>query len=596
MSSFQFSDEEKPQPPASAPPPKDAPAATPRADEEEDDFSFLSQPPAATPAQPATPQPATPQPARPQAKQPQPAAPQQAPAPGAGAARPKAGAAQAKVPGGAARPQSGAPQGNAPQANASQGASGQARPQRAAGPQQPRPLQAGTGARVAPRVPDPAEGRAIGARPTKATFDPNAPVNQPSSLHPVGVPSPAAAPNSAAAAALTPVEGEATAEDLTGMETGDKLAAGFFGLGTSIRRALDMIEGPASWALRVFGVVGLLCLAFLLAALFFSGIGNLEPGTPKAIAAIRNLGYAAKGFSICLLISAIASLLLSYEDNKIGAIFAFIGGALWFGSPLLVKMAAGESQAAALVGAAVIPPLSMAGRALLYIGAAKATIDVFDFLWKLPDRVKAKNANVGQGRPTEAKQRAIASQANMMSPCWKLPFCRESIRVLCPAFIAKKTCWKFGRGCYCDEEMIARIVRGEPMAVISAPTRISQSKPPCGRCYIYLEHQTYKFRMLSPLALPATILIGYLGYPLYEQAFGLFDKALQSVWGMFSFTPPVPKAIDTTQANKDLVENVALNAGQVSDIAQAIIGVLLGFFLLIYISKGIEWAIFKAKL
>ena len=439
------------------------------------------------------------------------------------------------------------------------------------------------------------EGRAVGARPAKVTFDPNAPVAVPASVHPVGVPKPAAAPNPAAAAALTPVAGETTAEDLTGMETGDKIAAGFFGMGTSIRRALDMIESPASWALRVFGVVGLLCLAFLLAALFFGGISTLGATNPKTADVVRNLTYAAKGFSVCLLVAAIASLLLSYDDNKLGAIIAAIGVALMFGTPLLIKAAAGDSDAGFYLSRDVVPPLIGVGRLLFYLGAFKATIDLFDFLWKLPDRVKTKVADVGQGRPTEAKQRAIASQANMLSPCWQLPFCREAIRVLCPAFIAKKTCWKFGRGCYCDEEMIGRIVRGEPMAVISAPTRVSQGKPPCGRCYIYLEHQTYKFRMLSPLALPATIAIGFFGYPLYEKAFQVFDKGLQSVWGMFSFTPPVPKIIDTAQVNKDEIVN-QMSAAQVSGIAQAIIGVMLGFFLLIYISKSIEWAIFKAKL
>ena len=571
MSSFHFSDEEKPQPaspPATPPAPAPAePAAKAPAEEEEDDFSFLSQPPAATPSQ-------TP-PANPQAPR---------------SNRPRAGDAQARVPGQTAGQPTHSPPNNAPQAKGQApgtpvaGASGQT---------QPEPLHKGTGARPAPRVPDPLSPAAPQTR-GKATFDPSG--KAASGLHPVGVPNPAAAPNPPAAAALTPTPGAETAEDVTGMETGESIAAGFFGLGSSIRRGLDMLESPATWAFRVFGIVGILCLAFLLAALFFGGIGALPANSPKIADAARNLTFAAKGFSICLLVASVASLLLAYDDNRLGAGIALIGVGLQFGSLLLFKAAIGKAPAGSLIVHDVMPPLVSVGKALFYLGAAKATIDLFDFLWKLPDRVKTKVANVGQGRPTEAKQRAIASQANMMSPCWKLPFCRESIRVLCPAFIAKKTCWKFGRGCYCDEEMIARIVRGEPMESIKAPTRISQGKPPCGRCYIYLEHQTYKFRMLSPLALPLTIAIGFFGYPLYSSLFKIFDKGLQSVWGMFSFSPPVPKIIDTVQANKDAIEQTAVSAAQVSGFAQAIIGVMLGFFLLIYISKGIEWAIFKAKL
>lgn len=575
MSSFHFSDEEKPQPasppvtPSAATPP--APADAP-ANEAEDDFSFLSQTPAANSPNPAPAQNSvTPQP-KPNA-----------------ASRPKAGQAQARVPGAGTH----SPPNNAAQAKgqAPGTPAPEARPPQSA---QSKPLQAGTGARPAPRVPDPLSPSAPQARGNAAV---NASSGQTrAGVHPVGVPNPAAAPNPPAAAALTPTLGGETAEDVTGMETGEGIAAGFFGLGTSIRRALDMLEGPATWALRVFGILGLLCLAFLLAALFFGNVGSLTASAPKAAAMVRNLGFAAQGFSLCLLVAAVAALLLSYDDNKLGAGLVVVGALLQFGAALLVKAAAGETAAGALIGPAVIPPLVKVGKALFYIGAVKATIDLFDFLWKLPDRVKSKVANVGQGRPTEAKQRAIASQANMLSPCWKLPFCRESIRVLCPAFIAKTTCWKFGRGCYCDEEMIARIVRGEPMESIKAPTRISQGKAPCGRCYIYLEHQTYKFRMLSPLALPATIAIGFFGYPLYNSLFGIFDKGLQSVWGMFSFKPPVPDAIKTTPDNIAAVINTAVDAAQVSGIAQALLGVLLGFFLLIYISKGIEWAIFKAKL
>ncbi len=571
MSSFHFSDEEKPQPtsPATAdsatPATPSAPAPPPA--EEEDDFSFLAQPPAATPVTPA-------QPAQPTAVTPTAAQSNQT-------SRPKAGQAQARVPGQPVPPATQSPPNNPAQAKgappgvAAPGATGAARPA-------PQPLQPRTGARPASRVPDP--------------LAPNAPQARGSALHPVGVPNPAAAPNPPAAAALTPTPGGETAEEVIGTETGEKLADGFFGLGTSVRRALDMLESPATWALRVFGIVGILCLAFLLAALFFGGIGALPANSPKALEAARNLGFAAKGFSVCILVASIASLLLAYDDNRLGAGIVAIGVLLQFGFLLLFKAAIGNAPAGALIVRDVVPPLVAVGKALFYIGAFKATIDLFDFLWKLPQRVTAKVASVGQGRPTEAKQRAIASQANMMSPCWKLPFCREAIRVLCPAFIAKKTCWKFGRGCYCDEEMIARIVRGEPMESIKAPTRISQSKPPCGRCYIYLEHQTYKFRMLSPLALPATIAIAFFAYPIYETLFKVFDKSLQSVWGMFSFSPPIPKMIDTVQANKDALAQTAVSAAQVSGFAQAILGVMLGFFLLIYISKSIEWAIFKAKL
>jgi hypothetical protein len=186
----------------------------------------------------------------------------------------------------------------------------------------------------------------------------------------------------------------------------------------------------------------------------------------------------------------------------------------------------------------------------------------------------------------------------MTSPCWKLPFCRESIRKQCPAFLARTTCWKFGRGCYCDEEMISRIVRGEALDMIKAPTRQSrQGKAPCERCYIYLEHQTYKFRMLSPLALPVTVLTIWLLWPAYSKAFQIANKGFDSIWNSLSFNVNklTPNALSTSAESLEAMGKIGNNAAEFAHYAQNMFGVLLGFMMLIYLSKAIEWAIFKAK-
>jgi hypothetical protein len=44
------------------------------------------------------------------------------------------------------------------------------------------------------------------------------------------------------------------------------------------------------------------------------------------------------------------------------------------------------------------------------------------------------------------------------------------------------------------------------------------------------------------------------------------------------------------------MSNYQLSPEQVQIAAMNMFGFLLGFFLLIYLSKGIEWAIYKAKL
>jgi len=168
--------------------------------------------------------------------------------------------------------------------------------------------------------------------------------------------------------------------------------------------------------------------------------------------------------------------------------------------------------------------------------------------------------------------------------------------VLCPAFLARKTCWKFGRGCYCDEEMVGRIVRNEPIDQIkAATTRQSKEPAPCGRCYIFLEHQTYKFRMMSPLALPATILLMFGGWPLYNKLFTTFTLTYTKLFSTISFSPKVPDAIASSDASKAQAAATALKPEDIAQYSSYIFAGLLAFLVLINISKFIEWAIFKAK-
>jgi hypothetical protein len=363
-------------------------------------------------------------------------------------------------------------------------------------------------------------------------------------------------------------------------------------MGMAARKTLDALEAPASWVLRIALPIGALALAFLLAAIFMGGAANITPIPTPLIRA--QPGAGGDGFPMVLGGIGAGRDALAYEDNRLGASPRGLGVLLYFGAPLALQKIVGAN----LATAAISSHLVTTGKILMLLGAIKALFDVGIFLWNLPARMKAKHASIGANRPLEAKQRQIAREANMFSPCWQLPFCREAIRKMCPAWLARTTCWKFGRGCYCDEEMIARIVRGEPMESIKAPTKVSQGKAPCGRCYIYLEHQTYKFRMLSPVVLPATIAICYFAYPAYQQVFSVFDKSLNAIFASMSFDTSkiTPKDIQANDAAKDAIAQYSSDPAQIAFFASTIIGVMLGFFLLIYLSKFVEWAIFKAKL
>jgi hypothetical protein len=357
------------------------------------------------------------------------------------------------------------------------------------------------------------------------------------------------------------------------------------------KRAGDVLALLAFWLLRAGAVAGGLALAYLLFGIFGAHIGQVSTAATRAEAArlaqvTENVRLASTILSWSLVALGISMLILMADDKVVGPATAALGFVMHFGAaPLLSSI--GQTQAVFyIIGAA-----RTAGFALTVLGLMKYAFDFTRWLMELPNRMQ-HGANVGVADRAEVAQQRAAAHATMFSPCWQLPFCREVIRKQCPAYLAKTRCWKFGRGCYCDEEMISRIVRGEAMNTVSAPTRMSrQGKPPCGRCYIFLEHQRLKYNVVSPLAIPATIVAMFVGWPLYTALFsGVADRAT-FLWDKLAFS--------ATKATTDLATKTdpyQLSRDQVQHVSQTLFGVILGFFVLIYVSKIIEWAIYKAKL
>lgn len=402
--------------------------------------------------------------------------------------------------------------------------------------------------------------------------------------------------NVPAAIADSPILTQPDAASIAQSESpSDDLSSGLQSIANNFAKTLDAGEGLFTWVARLALPVAALSLAYILAAVLTGSANNLTTN-PNAAQVVHFLTLAAQAFSYSVVVLAVALLLLSYDDNRLGAMVTGVALALGFGAPLLLRAMLGPTNYAASRMASVF---FHAGHILLYIGLFKATIDLGGWAWNLPNKIKSRQSvagAVGFGKTVESKQQRIARNANMFSPCWNLPFCREAIRVLCPAFLARKTCWKFGRGCYCDEEMVGRIVRNESIDQIkAATTRQSKEAPPCGRCYIFLEHQTHKFRMLSPLALPSTIALMFAAWPLYDTLFSHFTEGYIKLFSSLSFNVTAPDAIKATPEGKAATAAATLSPQDIAHYSTYILGALLGFFLLIYISKFIEWAIFKAK-
>ncbi len=358
---------------------------------------------------------------------------------------------------------------------------------------------------------------------------------------------------------------------------------------------VDRYDNYLKYLLYVGGGGTLLPLLFMATKLF----GGKRTAIALGSKVVSDINTASMVLGVMLIVLAVGGIFAIWTQKGAGIAMTVIGLLVYFGIPFLLPSQFGVFKTSPSVASYAALQLSNAchlgGMGIAIVGLLKYLIEVILWILEMPDRMMQK-ANVGTGQQIEAAQQRVAKDANALSPCWSLPFCREVIRKQCPAFLARKTCWKFKRGCYCDDEMIARIIRGDSLEKIKAPTKMSQlRKPPCGRCYIYMEHQSHKFRMISPLTIPVTVAIMVSIWNPFGKAFApIYIKldTLQRSLKFFDAPNPIEASVEDREAVRKLGE---VDQEQSLLFTQWFIGLIGGFLLLIYISKFMEWAVFEAK-
>lgn len=360
---------------------------------------------------------------------------------------------------------------------------------------------------------------------------------------------------------------------------------------------VDRYSEYTNYILYIGGAGVAASLIFLALQLF----GGKEVAVTLGSKVVSNVNTAGLMFGVMLVIAAFGGIFAIWTQKGAGIAMTAIGLLVYFGVPFLVRSQFGilgpnNNSMATYAASQLISGCYIGGIGTAVIGLLKYLIEVILWIVEMPDRMMQK-ANVGTGQQMEAAQQRVAQNANALSPCWSLPFCREVIRKQCPAYLARKTCWKFKRGCYCDDEMIARIIRGESLEKIKAPTKMSQlRKPPCGRCYIYMEHQSHKFRMISPLTIPITVVLMVAAWGPFGQAFEPVYKRLDNMQKNLKFFQ-TPNPIEASAEDQEAVRKLGeVDQEKTMAFTQWFIGLILGFLLLVYISKFMEWAVFEAKL
>jgi len=311
-----------------------------------------------------------------------------------------------------------------------------------------------------------------------------------------------------------------------------------------------------------------------------------------------NLELMGQVMTVAGFLGAVALVLLTLEDVTFAVVLGILGAGLTFGMPILV---ASNLQANASTPASAINTWSgNAGMGMLFVVGVR-------ILWEIISQIR----NAGsRGLTAEEKAAAAAvvdkkkkwKKPGLWDHCWDMPYCHEAVRDICPAYKARKSCWRFGYGCNCDPSLIETLIRtggsslGKGVSKETAAQRVrdayvrsdlaadavvgtGQRTIPCSKCSIFVEHQRQKFRVLNPVAVVGTIVgLAFLYKPLlavYTQVINFMaalaarltygDRIDPGEWIQYLNTPTV----------------------------QIFFFVFVGLIALAYVLKAVEWAILK---
>ncbi|MEN3002193.1 MAG: hypothetical protein ABDI19_10200 [Armatimonadota bacterium] len=185
-------------------------------------------------------------------------------------------------------------------------------------------------------------------------------------------------------------------------------------------------------------------------------------------------------------------------------------------------------------------------------------------------------------------------QQRFLGKCWQLPFCRDYVRQRCPIFHARRTCWREGVGCMCEEKNIVMALQNVRLS--DDPEKNARYIPHnktltraelrarCAECVIYNEHQRQKYQLFAPLTVGAIIGSAYFfRAPLQEKVFNLLSL-LDQLLARFTLMP--------SEAREGVLEAAA----RANETAALVLYISLVIVVLSYALRLVETVIFKWKL
>lgn len=367
-----------------------------------------------------------------------------------------------------------------------------------------------------------------------------------------------------------------------------------------VKEEFDLLGLLVKWA-RVVVQIALfffvISAGYLLYGIFSGALSHQADAR-----VVENLRIMGQVLTLSSFLGALAFCFLTIDEIAYAVLIGLVGAGLVFGIPVLVASNVHGSGSAG-AAAAIQSGAKSAGMAVLAIVGLRFLFEIIQQILMASERRRAKAEREAE---TGIKRSTPKPTGGLWSPCWGLPYCHEAVREQCPAYRARKSCWRFGYGCNCDPSLIERLIRagaveaGRGAAHVDSRTRATHEayvrsdlqadrtlKPqertiPCSKCPIYLEHQRQKFKIVNPIAVIACLAILVAAYRPLLAVYREVIRGIAQVASRFTYGTRVDAGEWFEYLNTPAI--------------QIFFFVIVGMLALAYVLKFVEWVIFEKKL
>lgn len=282
--------------------------------------------------------------------------------------------------------------------------------------------------------------------------------------------------------------------------------------------SLDLLGDVFNWVLRLGGAALLVVTGYYIYWAYAMGQAGGHTLAPAEFARhSQNMDLLTKILLVGTILTTVSAMGRYYMRPETGGALLLVGALFFFGMPAIIQnfgITASTDKRLHQLAQYLEGRFQLPGLILLVAGGMFLFLHGLMYLGALKTRRPQANAEAAKTAAQVKKK-----QDQYLGPCWNLPFCRDTEKKLCPVRQTKKPCWRTGRGCYCDQNIILQLSGGNQYqasrgamgylsrgaAVISRPKTLREKREQCMQCPVYLHHQSQKYWLLTPLALVALV-------------------------------------------------------------------------------------------